>query len=227
MSTPSRRRRRVPQAKQPRSKATRERLVRATEDLLTKQDFASLTVTQIAANAHASVGTFYKHFPSKRDLLPLLVDRQQSASDIEDLESTIPQSAGEPLASRVASLVHFVAAMTTRRKHILRACVAARYTAELTPSSIQTERARQQMMRVHEWLLERRDEISHPNPAIAVRAGVYLCLQSLQTALLIEQLPTDIPVSRLVSEAEHMLLGYLTGGKFTDAHRLRRRGNIL
>jgi AcrR family transcriptional regulator len=213
MPNPPKRTRRLPQPQQARSRGTRERLVRAAEELLSTHDFRSLTVRQIAIRAHASVGTFYKHFPGKRDLLPVLVDWQQSSLGVEELESTLKSLARAPLAERVAWLVEFVAAMTTRRRNILRACVAARYTTDLELSPNQTARSRAQMRRIHDSLLQCRDEIVHADPKTAVRVGVYLTLQSLQTALLFEQLPADLTPRRLVSEATLMLLSYLTGGR--------------
>jgi hypothetical protein len=52
---------------------------------------------------------------------------------------------------------------------------------------------------------------------MAVRVGVYLTLQSLQTALLFEQFPADLPPRRVVAEAERMLLNYLTDGRGSSA----------
>lgn len=111
---------------------------------MAKHDFGGMTVRQIAARAHASVGTLYKHFPNKRDLLPVLVDHEQSAVKIEELNSTFERLAGVPLAERVAWLAGFVAAATTRRQNILRACVAARFATDLALSSIQAARSHNQ-----------------------------------------------------------------------------------
>jgi AcrR family transcriptional regulator len=217
MPNPLRRSRRLPQPQQARSRSTRGRLIRAAEELLTKHDFRGMTVRQIATRAHASVGTFYKHFPSKRDLLPVLVDHEQSAVDIEEMELTFKKLASVPLAERVAWLVGFVAATTTRRRNILRACVAARYATDLALSSIQVARSRDQLRRVHDWLLQCKGEIAHRDQEMAVRVGVYLTLQSLQTALLFEQFPADLPPRRVVAEAERMLLNYLTDGRGSSA----------
>jgi AcrR family transcriptional regulator len=195
---------------QARSRGTRERLIKAAQELLVKHDFRGLTVRQIATRAHVSVGTFYKHFPAKRDLLPVLVDQVQSVADIKETQSTFKKLVGVPLIERVAWLVGFVATTTIRRRNILRVCVAARYATDLKLSSIQATRSREHMRGVQDWLLECKGEISHPDPKLAVRVGVYLTLQSLQTALLFEQIPADLSQRRLIAEAERMLLCYLT-----------------
>jgi AcrR family transcriptional regulator len=195
---------------QARSRGTRDRLIKAAQELLAKHDFRGMTVRQIATQAHASVGTFYKHFPAKRDLLPVLADQVESAVDIKEIQSHIAKLAGVPLVERVAWLVAYVAATTILRRNILRACVAARYATDLELSSIQVARSRAQMRRVHDWLLECKHEILHPDPKMAVRVGVQLTLQSLQTALLFGQIPADLSRKHLIAEAERMLLSYLT-----------------
>src|SRR5208282_4291024 len=106
----------------------------------------------------------YKHFPSKRDLLPMLVDREQSAPGFEKMGLTFEQLASVPLAQRVVWLVGFVATTATRRRNVLRACVAARYATDLALSSIQVARSREQLRRIHDWLLQCRDEIAHGDP---------------------------------------------------------------
>jgi AcrR family transcriptional regulator len=213
MPNPLRRARRLREPQQARSRSTRERLIRAAEELLTKHDFPGMTVRRIAKQAHASEGTFYKHFPRKRDLLPVLVDREQSALSVGELDSIFQKLAGASLTERIGWIVDFVAATTTRRRNILRACITARYATDLALSSIQIARTRDQLQRVHDWLLQCRAEFAHDDPPRAVRVGVYLTLQSLQTALLFEQLPADLPPSRLILEARRMLLSYLTGGR--------------
>ena len=217
MPNPKRSSRRLPQPQQVRSRHTRERIIRAAEELLAQHDFRGMLVRQIAARAHTSVGAFYKHFPGKRDLLPVLLDREQSAVNIDEMESTFMRLADVPLAERVAWLVGFVASTTTRRRNVLRACVAARYATELTLSPIQVARSRDHLHRIHAWLLQCKDEIAHHDRKMAVRVGVYLALQSLQTALLFEQLPADLPPRRLIVEAQRMLLNYLTDARHGPA----------
>jgi hypothetical protein len=71
--------------------------------------------------------------------------------------------------------------------------------------------ARASLEAMQRWLLVCRDEIRHEDPETAVRIGLYLCLQSLQTALLFESLPADISAKRMTTEAKRMLGRYLTG----------------
>jgi AcrR family transcriptional regulator len=203
-------RRRLAQPKQARSRNSHERLVKAIEDLLAVHEFNTITVEQIAVRAHLSVGTFYKHFASKRDLLPLLLDRLRAHGGTYDFKGHSSRRVGVSLAARVSFLVQLVASMATLRRNVLRACVAARFTNELVLSGSQVDQAREQLRSAQEWLLECRGEITHDDPVMAVRVGFYSTLQSLQTALLFENLPEDLPIGTLVSETGRLLTAYLT-----------------
>ena len=195
--------------KQARSQGTRRRFVLAMHQLLDHREYADITVEQIAASAHSTVPSFYKHFAGKRELLGAIVDEVQSVAEAEHEMPSLPGSAEFPLARRVAWLVAAVAEATMRRRRLVRACVAARYHADLTLSAAQTARLRARMQRMVDWLLECRAEMDRPDASSAVRAGMYLALQGLQTALLFEELPPDLPESTLIAEAERMLLRFL------------------
>jgi hypothetical protein len=119
---------------------------------------------------------------------------------------SLPRSRGFSLAKRIAWLVSAVADATRRRRCIVRACVAARYRADLLLSASQAARFRGTMHRMIDWLLEFSAEMNRSNPGIAVRAGTYLALQGLQNALLFEELPPDLPENVLIVEAEQLLI---------------------
>ncbi len=195
--------------KQARSQGTRRRFILAMQQLLEDREYADITVEQIAAAAHSTVPSFYKHFTGKRELLAVIVDEAQASAEAEHAMPSLPGSAEFPLARRVAWLVAAVAQTTMRRRRLARACVAARYRADLVLSAAQTARLRATMQRMTDWLLDCRAEMDHFNPDIGVRAGTYLALQGLQNALLFEELPADLPEQALIAEAERMLLRYL------------------
>ena len=59
---------------QHRSRQTRDKLLNALEDLLRSQDFADISVAQIAAGAGVSAASIYRRFDSKKGLIPALFD---------------------------------------------------------------------------------------------------------------------------------------------------------
>lgn len=180
------------------------------ESLLETREPAEITVDEIVERAHVSVGAFYKRFGSKQDLMPLLLTRLQTTSR-EQLLAALndPKWQGCDLKQRIDALIDMITDVHLRRQKVIRACVTGRFTAtlQMTPQDMQDARALMEIMR--NWLLACRDEIKHPQPAIAVRVGLYICLQSLQTALLFENLPPEIPRDTIVSETKRMLVRYL------------------
>lgn len=208
-----------PRSKQARSQGTRRRFILAMQTLLEDRDYADITVELIAATAHSTVPSFYKHFAGKRELLAVIVDEAQSTVEAEHGMPSLPGSAELPLARRVAWLVATVAEATMRWRRLVRACVAARYHADLVLSAEQTARLRATMRRMTDWLLECSAEMDCRNPAIAVRAGTYMVLQGLQNALLFEELPPDLPERVLIAEAEVMLLRFLAAPACIEAQR--------
>jgi AcrR family transcriptional regulator len=218
ISTPAAQRGRRP--KQARSEGTRRRFIMAMQKLLEDQEYGDITVEQIAAAAHSTAPNFYKHFKGKREILAVIVDEMQSISEAEQGALSLPRSAEFSLARRVAWLVAAVADATLRRRRLVRACVAARYHADLELSAAQTARLRASMQRMVEWLLECSAEMDRRNPSIAVRAGTYLALQGLQTGLLFEELPPDLSERILIAEAEQMLLRCLAAPTRVEAEGL-------
>ena len=198
--------------RQARSLRTQERLLDAMESLLQQREPADITVEDIVERAHASVGAFYKRFASKQDLLPLLLTRLQTNARRqleEELEK--PRWNGRGLTERVNALIDMFAGVQTQRQRIIRACVAGRFTASMQMSDQDLADARATLEAMRRWLLVCRDEIRHEHPETAVRLGLYMCLQSLQTALLFETLPPDISPQMITAEAKRMLGRYLSG----------------
>jgi AcrR family transcriptional regulator len=202
----------VHEPRQARSLRTQERLLDAMESLLQKREPAEITVEDIVERAHTSVGAFYKRFGSKQDLLPLLLTRLQTNARRElEEELQKPHWNARGLTERVNALIDMFSALQIRRQRIIRACVAGRLTASLQMSEQDIADARATMEAMRLWLLACRDEIRHERPEDAVRIGLYLCLQSLQTALLFESLPADVTPQMITTEAKRMLGRYLSG----------------
>ena len=197
--------------RQARSQRTQERLLDAMEFLLERQEPADITVEAIVARAHVSVGAFYKRFTSKQDLLPLLLARLQSSSRGQ-LAVALDEThwRGQGLRMRIDALIDMIAASHLKRQRLIRACVTGRFSATLQMSAQDVDDARAHMTMMREWLLACSDEVRHESPDLAVRIGLYMCLQSLQTALLFENLPPEVSRDMIVQEAKRMLARYLT-----------------
>jgi AcrR family transcriptional regulator len=197
---------------QKRSLHTQERLLDAMKALLEERDADDINVEDIVERAGLSVGAFYKRFSSKADLLPLLYSRLQTMGR-QALQAQLADSKwnGRGLAERVDALVDIVAEAHRYHFRVIRACVSAHHNASLVLNPAELAAAREHMMRIMgDWLLACRDEIRHENPALAVRCGLYMCLQTLQSSLLFEPLTLSADREALVNEAKRMLVRYLT-----------------
>src|SRR5712692_6140240 len=68
----ARKQQRLHPPQQARSRATLERVLGATQELLAEKRFEETTVVEIVRRAGSSVGSFYARFPDKRSLLARL-----------------------------------------------------------------------------------------------------------------------------------------------------------
>ena len=73
---------------------TRKRILDGAERLILEQGFAATSVDAVLAEAGASKGAFFHHFPTKNHLARALVERY-AAGDIEHLEVFMTQAEAE------------------------------------------------------------------------------------------------------------------------------------
>jgi AcrR family transcriptional regulator len=208
-------------AKQARSRRTRQQFITAMWRLLEEEEYSKISVKKISDTAHSTEANFYKHFAGKRELLSAIVDELQSTAEKEQGTISLPRANGFTLAKRIGWLVAAVADATLRRRRIVRACIAARYRADLVFSASQAARLRATMQTIIDWLLECSGEMDRVDPRTSVRAAAYLVLQGMQNALLFEELPPDLPESVLISEAKQALLRCLVASTQQAMERTR------
>jgi AcrR family transcriptional regulator len=195
-------------ARQPRSAATSERILAATEALLAEGDPELLTMEQVAERAHVSIGAIYKRFQGKASLLPLVLERvhlQQLARLGEFLAQ--PRWAGAGLDERIRALLTVFAESQVARQRLIRALVVGHWqSADPGP---QEARAAEVMGAMHAWLSECASEIRHPDPRLALSLGLFTTLQTLQTAIMLGRVPPALGLARFTEELARMFLAYL------------------
>jgi len=192
--------------KQSRSRRTLERIVQAALEILEEQGYTALTVQSVVDRANSSVGSFYARFSGKEDLLDYLgervwdqaLERWDGALGSRDWSEIDLQRLAE---GSMALLVDIGAS----RAVYLRALDQARGVDGLAYN-----RFRDSVLGdVAGILLERRGEISHPEPELAVRLGLLAAEGMIEAdRAAAGPLPRDI----LASEAASLLLHYLTAG---------------
>ncbi len=87
--------------KQARSRATQDRILRATEELLRSESFEAISVRQIVGEAGTSIGSFYGRFRDKEELLHALYAQYESRLEKKrtDLEAALLDVATLELAA--------------------------------------------------------------------------------------------------------------------------------
>lgn len=195
-------------SRQPRSAATQERILAATEALLAEGDPDLLTMEQIAERAHVSVGAIYKRFRGKSSLLPLVLERLH-ARQLARLREFLaqPRWRGAALAERVQALLQVFAESQVARQRLIRALLVDHWQSP--DPAPQEARAAEVMGAMHDWLSERGEEIRHPDPRLALSLALFTSLQTIQTAVMLGRIPPTLGLQRFVSEQVRMFCAYL------------------
>ena len=147
---------------QARSRRTLSRILDATRALLAEKGKEALTVQDIVARAKTSVGSFYQRFSGKEELLAYLEQGvwTRARSDWDELLAARIESAST-LADRVRAVVAVIVEMSTDE--------GLTHWDQGTGDGEQL--ARHMRAGVMRTLLERREDIRHPDPEHAIALG--------------------------------------------------------
>lgn len=192
--------------KQPRSRRTFERLVAAGLAILEEKGPAGVTVQAVVARARSSVGSFYARFRSKDDLLAYLREHIRESATTQWSEALLAKSWSDnalpDLAVQVIDLLIEVRARWEARLRAAQGLSSGEADYEGFRRGIVEELASR--------LLERRSEIRHPNPEVAVRIGLWAVLGVIDHTPL-GHAPGDLTPDALRHECSELLLRYLVG----------------
>jgi AcrR family transcriptional regulator len=205
----------MPEPKQARSRETQERIVKAALELVAERGREGPSVPEIANRAGVSIGAFYGRFPTKEALFDH-VDRQlfeESARCwVEFLEPA--NWRGRRAAEIVREVVRAWVDAVATHQPLNRALTERWSTSPLSPTVKKAAAAHYEAIftALGDLFVERRSELSHPDPRLAAKL-----LIEVIDAVLIERLTFDdtflIPhrLSRatLVDELTALGVGYL------------------
>jgi AcrR family transcriptional regulator len=170
--------------RQARSQQTLDRLLDVAEALLEEKGFDDVGVAEIAQRAGSSVGSFYARFPDKAALLHALQERFADEGTATADDALDPARwEGAQIPEIVGAVVAFLVGIHRDRRGLLRALWLAQalrpeFRARATALSLHVSR------RLSALLLERREEIAHPDPARAIAFGLWQVIASLRCAVL-------------------------------------------
>lgn len=180
--------------------------MRAATAILEEDGPDALTVQSIVARAGSSVGSFYARFAGKDELLEYLGGRVWREA-AERWDAALADADWSPLdlGARVEGAVRLLAEAGFRAP-FLRALDRVPGPRDDAFAAFQAH----VLNGLEELLLERADEILHPDPPLAVRLGLRAALSVLEDAG--AESPGSPPSERRRAEATLLLIGYLRPG---------------
>ncbi|WP_394836616.1 TetR/AcrR family transcriptional regulator [Pendulispora rubella] len=197
---------------QERSRLKLDRIVSAFEKLVAERGLDGATVADIAREAGCSVGAFYTRFKDKGDLFRYVVLHHLE----EGLLTLRGLTTGEgwkeaDTETIISSIIALVVELHRRHEGFLRAFYEQAHKdpvviAHLSKAGVELEEVLFAMMS------ERKDEISHPNPRVAVGFAVRMVMGTMQfRSLMAPHTPkeTHFSWSTWAEEMTSSLLAYL------------------
>jgi AcrR family transcriptional regulator len=195
--------------RQERSRATLNRILEATEALLRERLLDDVTLGDILERSRVSVGAFYGRFPNKEALVPCLYDRYDRwVTDGARRILDPGRWRGLSLHRRSDLFFRYAVRIYRANRGLMRALTLhARAHPEAVSGPQRGNRA-DLYERAASLFLERRSQMSHPDPELAVRTGLLMIGSTLREKILHDGSPhsravllTDAQLSREMSRA--------------------------
>ncbi|MFN0182093.1 MAG: TetR/AcrR family transcriptional regulator [Gemmatimonadales bacterium] len=200
-------------ARQARSQVTSDAIVEAGLALLRERDFATLSVAEVAERAGVSIGGFYARFRGKEALLHALADEVigDCATGLE--EALRPDRMARASLPRVIRA--YVGAVVAKfREHRVAIVQILRHVrqGDRHLGGVVADFNQRVHGRLRALLADRRDQIGHPDPTLAVNFGLFLVSAGAREAILSDSLrvyPIEVADAKLVDELTRAYLAYL------------------
>jgi AcrR family transcriptional regulator len=169
--------------RQARSRATREQILRVSEDFVQRGSFEEMSMQELAEEAGVSVGALYARFPSKASLLELLglVAFDAARAAFETALAALPPEArlGDVIDVYTSTLVDALVAHAPIIRQVRRHAGAS---SELQVLLRRTNEA------IHGAFLRRAQtaggDIRHPDPEKALRYGLFIVNAAAREAVI-------------------------------------------
>lgn len=174
--------------KQPRSERTQTSILDAAERLIARKGFDRTSVSEISLHAGVTIGAFYGRFESKEAVLQGLLDRlsQETLGAFELYFSELPRSAiglREALERSMGLMVD----LYRNKAPLLRALNHAATTNAVIRGRLRTFNT-SVCARLYEALTIFSREVSHPQPALAMKLGHEAAVRLLRSSLLHDEI---------------------------------------
>jgi AcrR family transcriptional regulator len=201
----------IPQ--QQRTRASLERMLDATEELLALRGFEDISIAEIAKASASSVGGFYRRFRDKDGLVQALHERfcaeakatAERALDVERWHS-------RPLPDVLAAVVRLLVTIHRARHGLMRVFLHRAMRDPLVAERNAALFAHLDGV-LRALLLDHASEIARPDPADAATFGLHVVVGALNEATMVRTVSSDANADgRFQEELTRMLASYLGAG---------------
>ena len=208
---------RAPQ--QARSRAALTALLDAAERLVAERGFEETSVTDITDAAGTSVGSFYRRFNDKRGLLQALHERFcEDARATADVALDPTRWAESSAAEMIDTIARFLVDVVRERRGLARAFLV---------SGASDPVVREREILLNDYLTQRltvclaghRDELAHPDLALAARITLLLLSNTLVHAAVLGPGELDIDDPATATELARAVCRYLGTDLPTTSNR--------
>jgi len=202
----------VASPKQARSEETLSRLLDAAESLIVEKSISDVSIPEIVQRAGSSVGGFYARFRDKNELLRALEER--FFNDVLERVNEIAEPErwrGVPVTEIVRPCVFEFVQMFREREALITAFL---FRAAQDPDFIAEGLRFRQSVSEHisSLLLDRREELDHPDPEVAIEIVVQMAIGLLQQMALSGDFHVDgrrLNDDRIVDEITRNFISYI------------------
>jgi AcrR family transcriptional regulator len=196
--------------KQSRSRESLQRLLNATEGVLTERGLEGATIPRIAARAGLSPGAVYRRFPDKDALLQTVVLTVLEQNDESAKTQLTPELAEQVSLKQFAKQIIEKSLQEHRQNPTLKRSLD-QYV--ITHPNVAFRKKVMKMntrtiRRVADFLLLKRKEIKHPDPETAVSFALIQLAFTLRDTILLDTMSEDW--SSLLPKDDDQLLRELT-----------------
>jgi AcrR family transcriptional regulator len=177
----------VSEPKQARSEDTLRRLLNAAEALIVEKGHRAVSIPDIARRANSSVGGFYARFRDKNELLRALEERhfQELSQRVERLADPVRWAGADTSAIVEAAVAELVSITREKRPMIAAFLANALEDSVLLEGGLRFRRSVEE--RLSALFLMRREEITHPDPPLAIELAIQTAFAIMQQHVLIEE----------------------------------------
>jgi AcrR family transcriptional regulator len=202
----------VSSPKQARSEETLSRLLDAAESLIVEKSISDVSIPEIVRRADSSVGGFYARFRDKNELLRALEER--FFNDVLERVNEIAEPErwrGVPVAEIVRPCVFEFVQMFREREALITAFLfRAAQDPEFIAEGLRFRRSVSE--HISSLLLDRRNELGHPDPEVAIEIVVQMAIGLLQQMALSGDFRVDgrrLSDDRIVDEITRNFISYV------------------